>query len=395
MELEQLGWLYEISGISITIYDRKSLHTVHKPVFDSAFAEHCMQDFILQRRDEQHPLVLMLDPGYFIGIAQLREDKFAIFGPAAPYKVEREKLYDYCKLLLAPEVMLTFCEELLHTPLYSYRKFSQLIALALKILMPHDARPINLEYIVLSNSSLDLGGASEQHLSKSAFYARENEIYHTSADWENELFLAVEHGDIERMKQIALGGMRGEAGNMSLNPLMQERYVFVVSVTQATRAAVRGGLSQETAYSLSDMYCQRMDALGGAQDISILMFKMLEDFCKRVEAVRSLPRYTPAIQKCCQYIDAHLHKPISLQDLADCCGLSRRSVSIKFKKETGCALPDYIHAERIKEAKYLLKNTDYTIADICSFLQYNSQSYFTKVFRQTTGATPLQFREGS
>ena len=54
---------------------------------------------------------------------------------------------------------------------------------------------------------------------------------------------------------------------------------------------------------------------------------------------------------------------------------------------------EYIHKEKIKEAKYLLQHSDYTLTEITLFLNYPSQSYFTQIFRRYTGWTPLQFRE--
>lgn len=393
VERQKLNWLCEISGIHVTLFDGNGLETVHQPIFDLGFAENCIQDFELQGRNIHHPLVLMLDPGYFIGVAQLDDARYAIVGPAAPYAVQREKLYACCGALVASDKMLTFCDELLRTPLCSYRKFAQMVALSIA-LFGSGEQAVSLEQIVLCNSSQTLRETPEQHLEKNLFFTRENEFRHTSVDWEARLFQSIEQGDGERLKQAMFSNMGGQAGNMSPDPLRQERYMFMSSITQVTRAAVRGGLPQETAYSLSDVYCQRMDALTSVPDISLLMFQMMQDFCERVNVVRKRPRYSQAIQKCCGYIDTHLHEPISLGDLANCCGLCRRTVSIKFKKETGYALPDYIHREKSKEAKYLLENTEYTIAEISAFLQYNSQSYFSKIFREIVGVTPQQFREG-
>ena len=36
----------------------------------------------------------------------------------------------------------------------------------------------------------------------------------------------------------------------------------------------------------------------------------------------------------------------------------------------------------MKEAKYLLRRTDYSLTSIASCLNYPSQSYFTQIFKQ-------------
>jgi AraC-like DNA-binding protein len=394
VEKLKLSWLSEVSGIQAAIYDGKTLEAAHGPIFDLRFADICVRDFILQGRDEAHPLVLMLDPGYFIGIARLGEARYVILGPAAPHTFQREKLYECCRFLISSDMMLAFCDALMRSPACSYRKFAQMVALSIDLLK-NDEISVGIEQVVLCNSTQTHFESPDIHLGETRFISRENEIRHAASDWENRLFQALEQGDSERLKRTMFSNMGGQAGHMSPNPLRQERYIFVSSLTQATRAAIRGGLPPEEAYSLSDIYCQRMDAMSSVPDIGRLLFEMIQDFCERVYQVRQRPPYSQAIQKCCQYIDIHLHEPISLEDLAECCGLNRRTVSVKFKKETGLPLPDYIHREKVKEAKYLLKNTDYTIAEIGAYLQYPSQSYFTKIFKQQAGTTPQQFRTGA
>ena len=59
----------------------------------------------------------------------------------------------------------------------------------------------------------------------------------------------------------------------------------------------------------------------------------------------------------------------------------------------GCGIPEYIHKEKLREAKYLLINTDYALADIAGFLNYPTQSYFTQIFKRYAGMTPQQYRD--
>jgi AraC family transcriptional regulator, transcriptional activator of pobA len=51
-------------------------------------------------------------------------------------------------------------------------------------------------------------------------------------------------------------------------------------------------------------------------------------------------------------------------------------------------------AERVaNEAKALLKNTDWSVADIAYSLGFEYPSYFNNFFRKNTGATPLSLRK--
>lgn len=393
---ERLGWLYETIGLNLCLYKKKEngisdIQMIGHEIFPQCFVKNCILDFELQKRGMQNPLVLMFDPGFFIGIAQITDTQFLILGPASPFPLERDSLYNGCRYIISAEIMPAFCDALISTPHFSFRKFALAMLLAV---FQSGGTQISMEQIVLCNNTLQQDNL-DNPLEAQMFDIRENETYHFTGSYESLLINAVETGNSDFLKELVLGPMIGRAGFMSNKALMQERYLFVVVITLVTRAAVHGGLSQEEAYSLSDIYCQKMDALKNIPDIDTLQYQMIMDFCNRVRDVLKKEKYSGVIQKCCEYINMHLHETISLDDLSRCCNLCRRSVSVRFKRETGMTVPDYINAEKIKEAKYLLNYSEYSVAEIGSLLQYNSQSYFAKVFRQHCGCTPQQYRENN
>lgn len=75
------------------------------------------------------------------------------------------------------------------------------------------------------------------------------------------------------------------------------------------------------------------------------------------------------------------------------CGLCTRSLSLRFRDEMGISIRDYLNRERINEAKYLLRHTSYPLSQIAAYLNYSSQSYFTRLFQKQCGMTPSQYRE--
>ncbi len=58
----------------------------------------------------------------------------------------------------------------------------------------------------------------------------------------------------------------------------------------------------------------------------------------------------------------------------------------------GITLSEYIQRERVEEAKKLLTLTTYSLS-ISAFVNFNDQSYFTRVFKRITSMTPRQYRE--
>jgi len=63
-----------------------------------------------------------------------------------------------------------------------------------------------------------------------------------------------------------------------------------------------------------------------------------------------------------------------------------------FHRETGQRLATYINLERIRAATTMLRTTPLTIAEVAYATGFESQSYFSRVFKQVTHKTPLDFR---
>ena len=93
-----------------------------------------------------------------------------------------------------------------------------------------------------------------------------------------------------------------------------------------------------------------------------------------------------------QYVHAHIDEKIQISDLAKVCDLSESYFYKKFREKMGVSPHQYIIDERMKIAKFLLKNTNKPLTDICFSLGFSSQSAFTNTFTKNTGCSPSQYR---
>lgn len=244
--------------------------------------------------------------------------------------------------------------------------------------------------LFVDNTVLSLYG--QQKLGDVLFDLREEAEFHVPVDFETGVCAAIEAGNVELLNRRLLLPSQGKVGMMSANPLQQQKYSFVIFATLITRAAIRGGLSDEVAFSLSDIYCQRADVQSESTALERLSYVMAVDFCNRVAEARQQSIQSPSVRACVEYISEHLHENLRLEELSSHCGLCTRSLSLKFKAELGMGIPEYIHREKLREAKYLLERTDYTLTQITTFLNYPTQSYFTQIFKKYEGCTPQQYR---
>lgn len=66
-----------------------------------------------------------------------------------------------------------------------------------------------------------------------------------------------------------------------------------------------------------------------------------------------------------------------------------------FKEDTGYTYSKYLNVFRIEKRKKLLLNTDMSLIDIAISVGFNSQNYFTMVFKKFVKMTPTEFRSTS
>ena len=98
------------------------------------------------------------------------------------------------------------------------------------------------------------------------------------------------------------------------------------------------------------------------------------------------------VEEIITYINEHFADNISVEELADLACLSTYHFIRTFKKETGYTPHEYIVNSRIASAKYLLKNTDLLVKDICFHCGFSCESVFCSAFKRHEKITPAQYR---
>jgi AraC-like DNA-binding protein len=93
-----------------------------------------------------------------------------------------------------------------------------------------------------------------------------------------------------------------------------------------------------------------------------------------------------------QYIGAHLGDALTLDKVARQVHMSRAQFTRRFKSETGITFLQFLSAARLREAQTFLRETDWSVPHISSFIGFASPSHFHRFFREHTGLTPLEFR---
>lgn len=82
----------------------------------------------------------------------------------------------------------------------------------------------------------------------------------------------------------------------------------------------------------------------------------------------------------------------SVKFLAEQVNLSPGYLSDLLKKETGLNAQEHIHFFVIEQAKTILLQTNRNISEIAYSLGFDYPQYFSRLFKQKTGKTPLEYR---
>ena len=122
--------------------------------------------------------------------------------------------------------------------------------------------------------------------------------------------------------------------------------------------------------------------------------------------MRVLPKNTPSMeglqnvsaknaQHLCDalsYIEANYRDPMSIQQVADACGLTYAQLTYLFSKCFAKGFSEYLLDLRITYAQKLLLQTNRSVTDIAIDSGFDNASYFTKKFKSISGMTPKEFR---
>ncbi len=238
-----------------------------------------------------------------------------------------------------------------------------------------------------------LSGTTNQILSHKLFLNREQGISHLAYDKELSFYSSVKSGNLDAVKKIMLPLKNEFLGCLSQNPVRNLKYHLTITIALITRFCIEGGLPPETAYTLSDIYIQRLDLCNEEAAITKLHQEVVFDFTNRMRELKKNSVMPLSIVKSMDYIYEHLHEKILLDTLADHVNINKSYLCKLFKSETGMTVGNYIMKLKLEAAGNMLIYTDYSPVEIGNYFSFSSHSHFIKAFRQATGMTPKEYRE--
>lgn len=122
-------------------------------------------------------------------------------------------------------------------------------------------------------------------------------------------------------------------------------------------------------------------------------YLILKDFDELTANSKPIP--DERIQKAKNYINKNFNSPLSLEVIADIACVSKYHFCKLFKNIEGLTFKEYINGIRIQKAAELLRSSNDSVEQIGYEVGFDSQSYFSGLFKSWTNITPSQFRKKS
>lgn len=236
------------------------------------------------------------------------------------------------------------------------------------------------------------------HVTRRIFLHEEYGENHNSYEQEQREMKGIETGNIEQLKKSWSEDSSGRLGRLSIDSIRHGKYLGIVNIALSTRAAIRGGLPSELAFSLSDAYCQQVDALRDDQimDLEALIHNIQLTYANLVAQRKSKSSSNtsepPLITKTKNFIFSKLHGKLTVNDVAEAMHTHPNYLNRTFKQVTGVTIHDYIMQEKINLATNMLIYSEYSYIEIANYLGFTTQSHLGDIFKKYTGMTLKQYR---
>ncbi|WP_315792570.1 helix-turn-helix domain-containing protein [Paenibacillus sp. BIC5C1] len=222
---------------------------------------------------------------------------------------------------------------------------------------------------------------------------KESRYFNNSYEIENQMCSYVESGNEAGLRRFLERPFVTHEGITASDSLRQAKNIYIVTITLATRAAIRGSLDTEIAYQLSDLYIQQIEQLPSLEAIQNFAKEAIFNFARRVQGAKYNIPVDHSMSRIIQYVFKSVNQPLTATHIAQQFGYSRTHLSTVFKKNVGTSLHQFIVDCKLKEAQHLLVFTNKPISEISSYLCFSSQSHFQTVFKRAVHLSPLQYRK--
>ncbi len=103
--------------------------------------------------------------------------------------------------------------------------------------------------------------------------------------------------------------------------------------------------------------------------------------------------YYRHLRRAKSFVEANIHEPLSLTDVAAELGVSPSRLSHLFRDKAGITFSRWLTEKRVQRAKDLIAREDVSMLALAEYSGFRSYRSFQRSFKRVTGVAPSDYRE--
>ena len=208
---------------------------------------------------------------------------------------------------------------------------------------------------------------------------------------EKKIMSAVTIGDTQEVKRLYSEFFADFSYRTPNDHLRSSKNVAYVFGTMLRLAAEKGGVNPIYLHQISENLAYKVEECKDQASIATVEYSMIAIYCDAVKEL-STKEFSNIVKQAVTYIKFNYDEPLNLQIVADSIRFDRTYLAKSFRRETNMSVVEYINKVRIDKAVFLIEQNQLSFIDISVLVGYNNYSYFCKVFKDTLGLSPREYR---
>ncbi|MCK0473204.1 helix-turn-helix domain-containing protein [Halalkalibacter sp. APA_J-10(15)] len=143
--------------------------------------------------------------------------------------------------------------------------------------------------------------------------------------------------------------------------------------------------------SIYTITSQRLQETENYQELQLLLTDIFHEYIEQAKILESISGNEEII-KAKKYVYSHFNNKITLKDMSSHLHLNPSYFSRLFKQETGETFIEFVTRIKMEKAMGLLDNSTKTVEQISLELGFDSKSYFVKTFKKFVGISPKTYK---
>lgn len=152
------------------------------------------------------------------------------------------------------------------------------------------------------------------------------------------------------------------------------------------------GISADVLSNVPILYMNYFASIHSVGNAADLILNICDSILKSLSSNHE-KKQSKIVKNILEYIDRNYRLPITSKSVAEEFYFNPSYFSSMFKEHVGTSFTKYVTNLRITEAKELLRETNIKIGDIARKVGYDDVQYFIKLFKNSTGTSPGNYRD--